>query len=79
MTGWHESKASKIEHGRTVPSEPDIGVRADLFAPHLPPLMPYRRNAIMAFDDHDLRHGIACELLMRLHDVRPAVTGGGAP
>ncbi|GAA3199438.1 helix-turn-helix domain-containing protein [Nonomuraea roseoviolacea] len=24
MAGWHESKASKIEHGRTVPSEPDI-------------------------------------------------------
>lgn len=24
MAGWHESKASKIEHGRTVPSESDI-------------------------------------------------------
>ncbi|MEV0354371.1 hypothetical protein AB0H88_52260 [Nonomuraea sp. NPDC050680] len=55
------------------------GVRADLFARHLPPLMPYERNAIMAFDDHDLHHAVARELLMRLHDVRPAVTGGGAP
>jgi transcriptional regulator with XRE-family HTH domain len=24
VAGWHESKASKIEHGRTVPSESDI-------------------------------------------------------
>ncbi|MFG1956943.1 hypothetical protein [Nonomuraea sp. NPDC049028] len=55
------------------------GVRSDLFAPHLPPLMPYEWNAIVAFDDHDVRHVLARELLMRLHDVRPAVTGADAP
>ncbi|TMR23907.1 helix-turn-helix domain-containing protein [Nonomuraea turkmeniaca] len=40
MAGWHESKASKIEHGRTVPSESDIrawcaACRAEDQAPEL--------------------------------------------
>jgi hypothetical protein len=50
------------------------GVRADVFVPRVPPLVPVERNAVVRFDDREIRHCVARELLMRLHDVRPAVT-----
>ncbi|MEU4224728.1 hypothetical protein AB0F17_10555 [Nonomuraea sp. NPDC026600] len=55
------------------------GVRADVFVPYLPPLVPFERNAILRFDDYDMHHVLARELLMRLQDVQPAVTEGDAP
>ncbi|NRQ38270.1 hypothetical protein HII36_41535 [Nonomuraea sp. NN258] len=54
------------------------GVRADLFVPYLPPLVPFERNAVVRFDDYDMHHALARELLVRLHDVQPAVTEGDA-
>ncbi|MEV3983596.1 hypothetical protein [Nonomuraea sp. NPDC049758] len=50
------------------------GVRADVFVPYLPPLVPFERNAVVRFDEYDMHHVVARELLMRLHDVQPAVT-----
>ncbi|GAA3199418.1 hypothetical protein GCM10010486_81560 [Nonomuraea roseoviolacea subsp. carminata] len=56
-----------------------FGVRADVFVPYLPPLVPFERNAVVRFDDYDMHHALARELLMRLHDVQPAATEGDAP
>ncbi|MBT2229175.1 hypothetical protein [Nonomuraea sp. NEAU-A123] len=50
------------------------GVRADVFVPNLPPVVPFERNAVLRFDDYNMHHVLARELLMRLQDVRPAVT-----
>ena len=56
-----------------------FGVRADVFVPYLPPLVPFERNAVFRFDEYDMHHVVARELLMRLHDVQPAVTQGDGP
>ncbi|GAA3209716.1 hypothetical protein GCM10020216_013090 [Nonomuraea helvata] len=40
--------------------------------PYLPPVVPFSVNRVMRFDDEDLSHCIARELLMRLVDVKPA-------
>jgi len=56
-----------------------FGVRADVFVPYLPPLVPFERNAVLRFDEYDMHHALARELLMRLHDVQLAVTQSDAP
>ncbi|MFI6535046.1 hypothetical protein ACIBHY_21535 [Nonomuraea sp. NPDC050547] len=55
-----------------------FGVRADVFAPCLPPVVPFERNAVLRFDEYDMHHVVARELLMLLHDVQSAVTEGDA-
>ena len=49
-----------------------FGVRADVFEPLLPLITPVARNAIVTFNDDHLPHAVARELLVLLHDVRPA-------
>ena len=56
----------------TVSACTPFGVRADVFEPLLPPVMPVQRNVVLTFDDDALPHAVARELLVRLHDVRPA-------
>ena len=51
-----------------------FGVRADVFVPYLPPVVPFERNAVLRFDEYDMHHVVARELLMRLHDLQPAMT-----
>ncbi len=48
------------------------GVRADLFLPLLPTVVPYERNAVILLSDPDRELALARELLVRLTDVRPA-------
>ncbi|MFD1539580.1 hypothetical protein [Nonomuraea guangzhouensis] len=55
-----------------------FGVRADVFLPYLPPLVPYERNVVLTFDDYDMCNALGRELLMRLHDVQPAALIGDA-
>lgn len=43
---------------------------ADVFVPGLPPLVPFARNAVLRFDEDDMHHALARELLIRLHDIQ---------
>ncbi|NRQ30519.1 hypothetical protein HII36_01490 [Nonomuraea sp. NN258] len=54
------------------------GVRGDVFLPYLPPVVPFRSNAVVRFADEEIAYCVARELLVRLHDVQPAVTDGDA-
>ncbi|GAA3154493.1 hypothetical protein GCM10010486_20740 [Nonomuraea roseoviolacea subsp. carminata] len=54
-------------------------VRGDVFLPYLPPVVPFERNALVRFDGYDITHCVARELVVRLHDVQPAVTQGDTP
>ncbi|MCA2223500.1 hypothetical protein [Nonomuraea aurantiaca] len=56
----------------TVGDSIPYGVRADLFLPYLPPMVPYERNSIVLLSDPDREFALARELLVRLKDVRPA-------
>lgn len=56
----------------TVGDSLPYGVRADLFLPYLPPVVPYERNAVVLLSDPDRGLALARELLVRLDDVRPA-------
>jgi hypothetical protein len=56
----------------TVGDSIPYGVRADLFLPYLPPVVPYERNAVVLLSDPDREFALARELLVRLKDVRPA-------
>ncbi|MFI6174996.1 hypothetical protein ACIA8R_05605 [Nonomuraea sp. NPDC051191] len=59
----------------TVGASWPYGVRGDVFLPYLPPVVPFQENAVVRFADTEgIRHCIARELLVRLHDVQPAVT-----
>ena len=69
------AQRGRLHRGRCWP----YGVRADVFVPFLPPLVPFERNAVFTFDDYDMHHVVARELLMSLHDVQPAGTQGDAP
>ncbi|MEV0827976.1 hypothetical protein [Nonomuraea rubra] len=76
------SKCSYLRHNAavfTVGSYWPYGVRGDVFLPYLPPVVPFQENAVVKLTDDDIRHCIARELLVRLHDVRPAETYGDAP
>ncbi len=57
-----------VSEGDSIP----YGVRADLFLPYLPPVVPYERNAVVLLSDPDREFALARELLVRLKDVRPA-------
>jgi hypothetical protein len=56
----------------TVGDSVPYGVRADLFLPYLPPVVPYERNALVLLSDPAREFALARELLVRLKDVRPA-------
>ncbi|MEQ4721278.1 hypothetical protein [Nonomuraea sp. B19D2] len=60
----------------TVAASYPYGVRGDVFLPYLPPVAPFERNALVRFTDDEIAHCIARELVVRLHDVQPAVTDG---
>jgi hypothetical protein len=52
------------------------GVRADVFVPYLPPVVPFESNVVLRFDDYDMHHAVARELLMQLRDVHSIVHHG---
>ncbi|WP_433434526.1 hypothetical protein [Nonomuraea sp. CA-141351] len=47
-------------------------VRGDVFLPYLPPVVPFKRNALVRLTDYEITHCVARELVVRLQDVQPA-------